>query len=120
MSHYTSSYALRRSRAAMSTTVRKNQNRVSFSRNLTGLGPISNGIILALILSLLGLLYLTQITKQTRYGYQISDLESKKAQLISEQESLAVESARLQSLERIENSQVASELREAASVEFIQ
>lgn len=115
MTYYTSSYALRQTR-----TIRRNRNSVKINDTRSGLGPISNTITLALILCLLGLLYLTQITKQTSYGYEVNALETQKSQLLSEQESLEVEAARLQALERIQNSKVAQELVTPSSVEFVQ
>ena len=99
-------------------TIRRNQNSVKFNSVTAGLGPISNTITLALILCLLGLLYLTQITKQTSYGYEVNALETEKSQLLSEQESLEVEAARLQALERVQNSKVAKELVTPSNVEF--
>ena len=38
-------------------------------------GPISNSIILIVLACLLGLLYLTQVTKTNTYGYQINGLQ---------------------------------------------
>ena len=115
MSYYTSSYAMRQTR-----TIRRNQNSIKFNTEKIGLGPISNTITLALILCLLGLMYLTQITKQTSYGYEVNSLETQKTQLLSEQESLEVEAARLQALERVQNSKVAGQLVKPSSVEFTQ
>ena len=115
MSYHTSSYAMRQTRS-----LRRNQNSVKFKSTSIGLGPITNTITLALILSLFGLMYLTQITKQTTYGYEVNTLETQKTELLSEQKSLEVEAARLQALERIQTSKVASELIEPASVEFAQ
>ena len=96
----------------------RNRNSVKFNGKKVGLGPISNTITLALILCLLGLLYLTQITKQTSYGYEVNALETEKSQLLSEQESLEVEAARLQALDRVQNSKVAQDLVAPTNVEF--
>jgi len=115
MSYNTSSYAMRQTR-----TIQRNRNSVKFNSNKVGLGPISNTITLAVILCLLGLMYLTQITKQTSYGYEVNALETQKSQLLSERESLEVESARLQALERVKNSKVAKDLVTPSSVEFAQ
>jgi hypothetical protein len=115
MTYYTSSYAMRQTR-----TIRRNRNSVKFNDKRIGLGPISNAITLALILCMLGLLYLTQITKQTSYGYEVNTLETQKSQLLSEQESLEVEAARLQALDRIQKSKVARDLVKPTNVEFSQ
>jgi hypothetical protein len=57
---------------------------------------------------LLGLLYLTQVTKTNAYGYTINDLKVKQSQLSSKHDDLEVASARLQSLDLVKNSQVAT------------
>jgi len=59
---------------------------------------------------LLGLLYLTQVTKTNAYGYQINGLQVQSAQLQSQHDDLEVASARLQSLPRVQNSAVAKNL----------
>ena len=121
MTYYTPSYAMRQTRPTTSASAsRRNQNTVRFNVSSSRLGPISNMITLALILCLLGLMYLTQITKQTSYGYEVNNLETQKSQLLSEQESLEVESARLQALERVQNSKVAKRLVTPNSVDFAQ
>jgi hypothetical protein len=88
----------------------RNQNAVSFRATERTLGPISNTIILIVLACLLGLLYLTQVTKTNAYGYKINDLQQQQAQLKSQHDDLEVASARLQSLDRAKNSQVASSL----------
>jgi len=52
--------------------VRRNQNSVSFAASARTLGPISNTIILIVLACLVGLLYLTQVTKTNGYGYTIN------------------------------------------------
>lgn len=102
---YSSSLAMNRTRFKG-----RNQNSVSFRADTRVLGPISNTIILIVLACLLGLLYLTQVTKTNAYGYQISELESQQAQLQSQHEDLEVSAARLQSLSRVQNSDVAKAL----------
>ena len=86
----------------------RNRNAVSFrSTTSAKLGPISNTIVLIVLACLLGLLYLTQVTKTNAYGYRINDLQTQQTQLKSEQNDLEVASARLQSLDRVKNSEVA-------------
>ncbi len=98
--------------------MRRNQNSVRYTSKTTGLGPISNTLMLALILVVIGLMYLTQITKTNAFGYEVNDLKEKKAQLVEENESLMVEAARLQSLERIKTSKVANSLEEPSQVYY--
>lgn len=88
--------------------VSRHRNAVSFRATERTLGPISNTIILIVLACLLGLLYLTQVTKTNAYGYQINDLKVKQSQLQSQHDDLEVASARLQSLDRVKTSSVAS------------
>lgn len=105
---YSSSLALGRQRTFGYTS--RQQNTVSFRRERGSLGPISNTIILILLACLLGLLYLTQVTKTNAYGYKISALQSQQAQLAAQHDSLEVASARLQSADRAQNSAAAKQL----------
>jgi hypothetical protein len=86
------------------------QNSVSFRVQTRVLGPISNTIILIVLACLLGLLYLTQVTKTNAFGYQINGLQKQQAQLKSQHDDLEVASARLQSLSRVQNSDVAKNM----------
>lgn len=68
---------------------------------------MAHAVLVAVMLAVLGLIYLTQITKTSTYGYQINELNTQKEQLLSEQRDLEVEAARLQALEKIQQSSVA-------------
>lgn len=103
---YSSSLALSRNNNFAS----RNQNAVSFRSRERKLGPISNTTILIVLACLLGLLYLTQVTKTNAFGYKINDLLTKQTQLKQEHDDLEVASARLQSLDRVQNSDVAKGL----------
>lgn len=108
---YSSSLAMGR----QNTFGTRNQNAVSFRSNQTrSLGPISNTIILIVLACVLGLLYLTQVTKTNAYGYKVNSLLEQQQQLKSEQDDLEVTSARLQSLDRVQNSTVAKGLTPVA------
>lgn len=74
------------------------------------LGPVSNTIVLLILACLLGLLYLTQVTKTNALSYQLADLRTKETQLKDENNELQVNAARLLSLERAEQSEVAARL----------
>jgi hypothetical protein len=104
--------ALGRQRAA--GRVGRNANAVTFRSRERTLGPISNTIILIILACLLGLLYLTQVTKTNAYGYKINSLQEQQAQLKSEHDDLEVASARLQSLDRVENSDAAKKMTAVA------
>lgn len=88
----------------------RNQNTTSFRAQERVLGPVSNTIVLVILACLLGLLYLTQVTKTNAFGYRINDLETKKTQLADEHAQLEVASARLQALDRVKNSDAAKNL----------
>jgi hypothetical protein len=71
------------------------------------LGPVSNTIILIVLACLLGLLYLTQVTRTNTYGYQINNLQQQQSALQQQHEDLTVASAREQSVSRDANSSTA-------------
>lgn len=113
---YSSSLAMSR-RAAYA---KKNQNTAVFKREQRGFGPVSNTIILIILGCTLGLLYLTQVTKTNAFGYRINELREEASTLQSEHDELEVASARLQSLERAKNSEVASSLATVAPSGVVQ
>ena len=102
---YSSSLAVNRNRFAG-----RNQNTVSIRSKARTLGPVSNTIVLIVLACLLGLLYLTQVTKTNAFGYEINSLQQQQSQLKAEHDDLEVASARLQSLSRAQNSDVAKNL----------
>lgn len=102
---YSSSLAMSRQRYAG-----RNQNTTSFRVRDRALGPISNTILLVILACLLGLLYLTQVTKTNAFGYTIHDLQQQQTKLADEHAQLEVASARLQALERVKNSDVAKNM----------
>lgn len=112
---YSSSLAMSRRRFAT-----RHQNAVSFQEKTKTIGPVSNTIILVVLSCLLGLLYLTQVTKTNANGYVLSDLQSKQTQLQKEHDDLELTSARLQSLDRVANSPVNQSLVSVAPSATIQ
>lgn len=97
---------------------RRNQNTVKFQTGVK-LGPVSHTIIIAIMLATLGLIYLTQITKTSTYGYQINELSTKQEQLLSEKQDLEVESARMQALERVQQSSVAKAMESPKQTDYV-
>lgn len=79
-------------------------NAVDFRAGRTRLGPVSNTVILIVLACLLGLLYLTQVTKTDAYGYKIDKLQTQATQLQTENENLQLASAQMQSLDRVQSS----------------
>jgi hypothetical protein len=90
--------------------VRRNQNSVRFSASARTLGPVSNTIILIVLACLVGLLYLTQVTKTNNYGYAINHLQEQQSALKDQKANLEVTAARLQALDRVANSDVAKNM----------
>lgn len=117
MSHYqNTSFASRRT--LQQERWRRNQNTVAF-KPAVKLGPVAHTVLVALMIAVLGLIYLTQITKTSTYGYELSDLETRKSELVSQKENLEVENARLQAMERVQDSNVARNMAEPASTEYV-
>jgi hypothetical protein len=98
----------------------RNKNALPFRAQDRAIGPVSNTIILIVLALVLGLLYLTQVTKTNAYGYQINSLREQQVRLNAEHDDLAVASARLQSVERIQNSDEAKALVSVAPSATIQ
>jgi hypothetical protein len=90
--------------------VRKNQNSVSFAASARTLGPVSNTLILIVLACLVGLLYLTQVTKTNGFGYTINNLEKQQSTLQDQKTNLEVSAARLQALDRVAASNAAKNL----------
>jgi hypothetical protein len=90
--------------------VRRNQNSVRFNASTRSLGPVSDTIILIVLACLIGLLYLTQVTKTNSYGYSINNLQQEQSQLKDQNANLEVSAARLQALDRVASSDVAKSL----------
>ena len=107
---YSNTMALGRQHAG----AQRNQNSVSFARVDKRLGPVSNTIVLIVLACLLGLLYLTQVTKTNTYGYEINKLEREQSSLKAQHDNLSAASARLQAIERVQSSPEAKALVAAA------
>lgn len=101
------------------SSIRKNRNYYRYRSAAHPLGPVSLSVTLALMIGVLALLYLTQITKTSVYGYEVNVLTAQREQLTERNQELAVEAARLRSIDRIKKSEVAGELKEQPSVTFI-
>lgn len=98
----------------------RHQNAVSFQEQTRSIGPVSNTIILVVLSCLLGLLYLTQVTKTNSSGYVINDLSKQHTQLQKEHEDLELTAARLQSLDRVASSPANQSLVSVAPTATVQ
>ncbi|MCL2280852.1 hypothetical protein FWC31_03125 [Candidatus Saccharibacteria bacterium] len=85
----------------------RNQNLTAFTSGIR-LGPITNVVLIVLLVAFLGLLYLTQLTKTSTFGYEMNQINIEKSQLAAEQNDLKLENARLQSLMHVQDSTVAT------------
>jgi len=102
--------------AAGRSNYRRNQNSVNLADSKSRLGPVSNFVVLLVLMCLLFVVYLSQITRTSSYSYTLDALNSEKTELQERLSSLQVESARMQSLERVRGSEVASNLSEPTDI----
>jgi len=96
----------------------RNQNTVAFASGVK-LGPVTHTVLVALMITVLGLIYLTQATKATSYDYQAQTIDSKIADLTDTETDLQVENARLTALETVKNSSVAKVMEEPGSTSYV-
>ncbi|MBH1980484.1 hypothetical protein I8H83_04280 [Candidatus Saccharibacteria bacterium] len=95
----------------------RNQNTARFVSPVK-LGPVMHTILVALMILVLGLIYLTQASGSASYDYQASDLDRKINELATKKADLEVENARLSSLESVKNSDVAKAMTQP-STEYV-
>ena len=103
---------LRRSR-----TMSRNYNSVGYI-SAVKLGPVTHTVLVALMITVLGLIYLTQATKATSYDYASSAIDDKIAELSIQKGDLEVENAKLTALETIQKSSVAAAMSEPNSTSY--
>lgn len=96
----------------------RNQNNVAFV-SATKLGPVTHTVLVALMITVLGLIYLTQATKATSYDYESQKIDSQIADLSTQKSELEIENARLTALETVKNSSVAREMTTPASTDYV-
>lgn len=95
----------------------RNQNTVAFV-SAVKLGPVAHTVIVALMVTILGLVYLTQATKATGYDYEAQKIDSQIAELTTKKGDLEVENARLTAMETIQNSNVAKAMTAPAATDY--
>lgn len=76
-------------------------------------------ILVALMILILGLIYLTQASGSAAYDYQASELDQRINELATKKADLEVENARLGALETVKNSEVARAMTEPSSTEYV-
>jgi len=97
----------------------RNQNTVAFVSAIK-LGPVTHTVLIALMITVLGLIYLTQATRATSYDYATQKIDSQIADLNTQKSDLEIENARLTALETVKNSSVAKAMTTPASTEYAQ
>ena len=97
----------------------RNQNTTRYVSNVK-LGPVAHTVLVALMITVLGLIYLTQATRATSYDYEIDRIDSRISELAVEKENLEIENARLTSLNTVKNSTVAAEMTTPTHVSYAQ
>ncbi|MDB5176754.1 MAG: hypothetical protein JWN75_422 [Candidatus Saccharibacteria bacterium] len=95
----------------------RNQNTVAFVSSVK-LGPIAHTVLVALMITVLGLVYLTQATRATSYDYEAQKIDSQIAELSTKKGDLEVENARLTALETVQNSNVAKAMTAPAATDY--
>lgn len=76
--------------------------------------------MVALMIIVLGLIYVTQATRTTTYDYEAQKIDSQIADYSEQKDELEVENARLTALETIKNSSVAKEMTTPGSTQYVQ
>ena len=95
----------------------RNQNTTRYVSPVK-LGPVAHTVLIALMITVLGLIYLTQATKATSYDYEIDRIDTKISELATKADDLEIENARLTSLETTKNSSVAREMTTPSIVTY--
>jgi cell division protein FtsL len=98
--------------------MRRNQNTVAFT-SAVKLGPVTHTVLVALMITVLGLIYLTQATRATSYDYEAQKIDEQIAELASQKTDLEVENARLTALETIRNSEVAASMTNPTDTKYV-
>ncbi|MCL2869709.1 hypothetical protein FWF48_02775 [Candidatus Saccharibacteria bacterium] len=96
----------------------RNQNTVKYSSNIK-LGPVTHTVFVALVITVLGLIYLTQAAKITNYDYEAQKVDEQIATLSEQKDDLEVENARLTALNTITDSETAKAMTTPSSVNYI-
>lgn len=97
--------------------VRRNQNLYRTKTDMK-LGPVSATVVVVAAISVLALLYLTQVTKVGVLGYQVSDLQRQRAEAVSNKQELEVEAARLTSIQSIQKSGTVQKMVASSQVSY--
>lgn len=95
----------------------RNQNNTAFVSSIK-LGPVAHTVLVTLMVTVLGLIYLTQATRATSYDYEAQKVDNQIAELATKNSDLQVENARLTALENVQNSSVAKAMTTPAATDY--
>ena len=96
----------------------RNQNTARFVSPVK-LGPVTHTVLVALMITVLGLIYLTQATRATSYDYEAQKIDSKIADLNNQKTDLQIENARLTALQNVQNSSVARTMSQPSQTDYV-
>lgn len=96
----------------------RNQNTIAYE-SAVKLGPVTHTVMVALMITVLGLIYLTQATRVTNYDYATQKIDSQISELNTEKGDLEIENARLTALETVKASDVATTMTTPASTDYV-
>jgi cell division protein FtsL len=96
----------------------RNKNSVAFSSAIK-LGPVTHTVLVALMITVLGLIYLTQATKATSYDYEAQKIDSQIAELSEEKADLEVENNRMTALSNLRESSVAKAMTKPDAPSYV-
>jgi len=71
------------------------------------------------MITVLGLIYLTQATRATSYDYQAQAMDTKISELTTQKTDLQIEDAKLTALENVQNSNVARQMTTPAQTNYV-
>lgn len=111
-------YMTRRGVSMSAGSWSRNYNTVRHERK--ALGPLSNVMIVLMLVLIVGLIYVAQGTRAMNYDYELSAIEEEIAELQAKKEDLAVEKARLTSIAAAENSTVAQSMENANVAGYVE
>jgi archaellum component FlaF (FlaF/FlaG flagellin family) len=83
------------------------------------LGPVSQTILIAVLIVAVGLIYVTQGVKASSFDYDIKRVDDEVAELAAKRDDLAAENARLTSISNASSSEVAANMVEAGASGYV-
>lgn len=117
MSYQTTTQFYSRRQPRATSAWNRNQNTTRFVSSVK-LGPVAHTVLVALMITVLGLVYLTQATRATGYDYEAQKIDSQIVDLETKKGDLEVENARLTALESVQNSNVAKAMTAPSATDY--